>query len=79
MKLREFNFNQLKAFFPCNLCVKEEGATVFDKDRCFEEITVGETLRKLPVEWAEREIKETRWFFNQFVIVVEKESNNEQR
>ena len=69
MKLREFNFNSITGFMrPTNLCIKTEGATLLDKDRCFEEITIGETLKAIPIEWAEREIKETRWFFDTFVI-----------
>lgn len=29
---------------------------------------IGETLKSLPAEFADAEIKETRWFFNTFVI-----------
>lgn len=69
MKLREFNFNSLKSPFRLtNLCVKEEGALCTDKGRCYEETSIGETLRALPIEWADREIKETRWYFDTFVI-----------
>lgn len=74
MKLREFNFNSIKPDNPyhcVNLCVKEIGATVLEKERCFEELTIGETLKALPLDWAEREIVDTRWFFNTFVIEVE--------
>lgn len=77
MKLREFNFNNLKAFRMCGLCIMEEGASVLNKDKCFEGITIGETLRKIPAEWAEREIKETRWFFNEFIIELKKEKESE--
>lgn len=68
MKLREFNFNSIWAR---GLCVKEEGASVIDKGRCFEGF-IGETLRALPIEWADREIKDTRYYFDIFVIEVEK-------
>ena len=69
MKLREFNFNSITGFGRLtNLCVKTEGATVLDKDRCFEEITIGETLKALPIEWAEREIKNSWWYFDTYVI-----------
>ena len=69
MKLKEFNFNYIKRPFRLtNLCIKEEGSTVFDKDKCFEEMTIGLTLEAIPIEWAEREIKDTRWFFDTFVI-----------
>lgn len=65
MKLREFNFNDLKnPLSPVNLCVK-------DGKRSYEECSIGETLRSLPRELADREIKETRWFFNTFVIELE--------
>lgn len=39
--------------------------------RRYEESSIGETLRSLPLELADREIKETRWFFNTFVIELE--------
>jgi len=34
----------------------------------YEEPTIGETLKTLPAEFADAEIKETRWFFDTFVI-----------
>ena len=65
MKLREFKFNELKnPLAPVNLCVK-------DGQRSYEECSIGETLRSFPRELADREIKETRWFFNTFVIELE--------
>lgn len=65
MKLREFKFNELKnPLLPVNLCVKDE-------KRIYEECSIGETLRSLPFELADREIKETRWFLNTFVIELE--------
>lgn len=73
MKLKEFNFNSIeRPFRLTNLCIKEEGSTAFDKDKCFEEMTIGLTLEATPIEWAEREIKETRWFFDTFVIELVK-------
>jgi hypothetical protein len=65
MKLREFKFNELKnPLSPVNLCVKDE-------KRIYEECSIGETLRSLPLELADREIKEARWFFNTLVIELE--------
>lgn len=74
MKLKDFDFNSILG---AHLCIMEDGATVLNKEKCFEELSIGATLRKLPAEWAEREIKETRWFIDQFVIVVEKGEENE--
>lgn len=65
MKLREFEFNDLKnPIAPVTLCVK-------DGKRSYEECSIGETLRSLPRELADREIKETRWAFNRFAIEME--------
>ena len=65
MKLREFKFNELKnPLALVTLCVK-------DGKRSYEECSIGDTLRALPLELADREIKETRWFFNTFVIELE--------
>lgn len=72
MKLREFNFNSI---FVRGLCVKEEGAIITDKERCFTGF-IGEVLRKLPRSWADREIKATRYYFDEFVIEVEKEDSD---
>ena len=73
MKLKNFNFNSIKKPFGLtNLCIKEEGSTIFDKDKCFEEGSIGLTLKAIPKEWAEREIKETRWFFDTFIIELVK-------
>lgn len=70
MKLREFNFNSIPVR---GLCVKEEGAVVTDKERCYEGF-IGEVLRRLPLSWADREIVDTRYYFDQFVIEVGKET-----
>lgn len=43
------------------LCVR-------DGDKSYEGLSVGETLRMLPLELANREIDESWWFFNTFVI-----------
>ncbi len=64
MKLKEFKFNSIMV---PGLCIKEEGAIITDKDRCYEGF-IGEVLRAIPIEWAEREIKETRTYFDIFVI-----------
>lgn len=64
MKLREFNFNSLKnPHIPTTLCVK-------DGDTQYEGTTIGETLRMLPLTLADREIEETHWFYNVFVIAL---------
>lgn len=68
MKLREFNFNSI---FVRGLCIKEEGALVIDEGRCYEGF-IGEVLRAIPIEWADREIKDTRYYFDEFVIEIEK-------
>lgn len=75
MKLKEFNFNSVKPkskFDIVGLVIKEEGAAVWDKNKSYSGF-IGEVLNAIPIEWAEREIKETRWFFNEFVIELEKE------
>lgn len=72
MKLREFNFNDLRSPFRLtNLCVKEEGAKSGEPG-FYEKMTIGETLRALPLDWADREIKNSWWFFDTYVIEVER-------
>lgn len=72
MKLKEFDFNSIKSRFAIvGLTIKEDGAMVTDKERSYSGF-IGEVLRAIPIEWAEREIKETRWFFNEFVIELKK-------
>lgn len=72
MKLKEFNFNSIKNRFAIvGLVIKEEDAAVWDKDKSYTGF-IGEVLRAIPIEWAERDIKETRWFFNEFVIELKK-------
>ena len=62
MKLREFNFNSLKnPYNITGLCIRKDGENIAEG-------FIGEVLRKIPIEFAELEIKETRWFFNIFVI-----------
>ena len=69
MKLREFNFNSIMTR---GLCIMEEGAKATDRDRSFEGF-IGEVLRAIPIEWADREIKETRYYFDIFVIELKGE------
>ena len=64
MKLREFKFNSIMV---PGLCIMEEGATLVDEGRCYEGF-IGEVLRAIPIEWADREIKTTRTYFDIFVI-----------
>lgn len=68
MKLREFNFNQLKSRGGLvGLAVRREKSPGYFGP-WYEGLTIGETLSMLPKEFADAEIKQTRWFFNQFII-----------
>lgn len=67
MKLREFNFNLLNSR---GLAIRVKGS-----DKWYEECTIGETLRAIPIEFADMEIEETRWFFDTFVIELRGEIN----
>ena len=69
MKLREFNFNSI---WLRGLCIKEENASCTDAGKCYEGF-IGDVLRKIPIEWADREIKETRTYFDIFVIELKGE------
>lgn len=68
MKLKEFNFNSLKDEGCNHICIMEECSTVGKISKRYEKLTIGETLEALPISWADREIKDTRWFFETFVI-----------
>ena len=68
MKLREFNFNSIMLL---GLCIMEEGTNSTDKD-CSYTGFIGDVLRAIPIEWADREIKETRTYFDIFVIELKK-------
>lgn len=72
MKLREFNFNSIMVR---GLCIQEEGAIATDKYRSYTGF-IGEVLRAIPIEWADREIKETRTYFDIFVIELRKDEHN---
>lgn len=63
MKLKEFNFNSLK-----NPMILTTLAIRMGDGAWYEGMTIGETLKSLPKYFAEAEIKETRWFFNTFII-----------
>lgn len=68
MKLREFNFNSLKnPFRLTNLAVRMETGPG-EYTPWYEGLTIGETLKMIPLSFADAEIKETRWFFDTFVI-----------
>lgn len=72
MKLREFNFNSIKRPFGLTgLSIRME-TSPGQFGPWYQEATIGETLRKLPKEFADAEIKETRWFFDTFVIELKK-------
>lgn len=67
MKLREFNFNSIKNEFPIvALSIREHKGKWYTG-------TIGEVLRTIPLEFADMEIKETRWVFNEFVIELEED------
>lgn len=53
----------IAGFALTTLCVKDE-------DKSYEGQSVGETLRMLPLELADREIDKSWWFFNTFVITL---------
>ena len=74
MKLKEFDFNSLKnPFRPVNLAVREDlGNGSFGP--YYEGLSIGETLRMLPPEFAEMTIADQRWFFDTFVIEVSRET-----
>lgn len=71
MKLREFNFNELKyPFTPTTIAVRME-TEPFRYGPWHEDLTIGDTLRMLPPEFSDAEIKNTRWYFNIFIIELE--------
>lgn len=72
MKLREFNFNSIMVR---GLCIQEEGAIATDKERSYTGF-IGDVLRAIPIEWADREIKETRTYFDIFVIELRKDEHH---
>ena len=61
MKLKEFNFNSIKNRYSIvGLTIRKDGKNYTG--------FIWEVLEKIPIEFAEMEIKETRWYFNEFVI-----------
>lgn len=75
MKLRGFNFNSLKRPFRLtNLSVRME-TSPGEYRPWYEGCSIGETLKMLPPEFADAEIKETRWFFDTFVIELSSLTN----
>lgn len=63
MLLKEVNFNRIrdeKPFEAVGLCIKADGKEYNG--------FIGEVLKTIPVSFAERVVKETRWFFNVYVI-----------
>lgn len=68
MKLREFNFNSIKRIAPTNLAVR------LDEGKWYEGGSIGETLKILPLHFADATVKDTRWFFDTFVIELESET-----
>lgn len=62
MKLRQFDFNSIKDRFPIvGLSIRKDEGKWYTG-------TIGEVLLTIPEDFAEMEIKNTRWFFNEFVI-----------
>lgn len=75
MKLREFDFNSLRhPFRLTNLSVRME-TNQGEYGPWYEGCSIGETLKMLPPEFADAEIKGTRWFFDTFVIELNPISN----
>lgn len=73
MKLREFDFNQLKnPLISTNLAVRME-ISEGKYTPWYEGVSIGETLRILPLIFVNAEIKTTRWYFNTFVIELKGE------
>lgn len=66
MKLREFNFNSLKRRGQLTGLAVRMGDGPW-----YEECGIGATLRALPLHFADATIRETRWFFDTFVIELE--------
>lgn len=65
MILKEFNFNSIKHEHPIvGLSIREVGTNKWYTG------FIGDVLRAIPKEFAYKEIVETRWFFNEFVIEV---------
>lgn len=59
MKLREFNFRELP-----HGC----GLSIYDGEIEISTGFIGQVLGRLPIEYSEREIKKTSWYFDIFVI-----------
>lgn len=70
MKLREFNFNSI---MQPGLCIMEETISFVERGKSYEGF-IGDVLRRIPIEWANREIKDTRIYFDIFVIELKKEN-----
>lgn len=69
MKLRDFDFNSLKnPFRLINLAVRMENGPWYEGP------TISKTLKMLPLIFADAEIKETRWFFDTFIIELKGET-----
>lgn len=66
MRLREFDFNRLKFLVPVGLAIRVDGGEWYECS------TIGETLKMIPEHFADLSINETRWYFNTFVIELEK-------
>ena len=67
MKLREFDFNSINHYI--GLCVRDSNGTWYDSPD-----GIGATLKMLPEELADKEIKTTRTYFGSYVIEL-KENN----
>jgi hypothetical protein len=66
MKLREFDFNSINHYI--GLSVKGPDGKWYES--CD---GIGATLRLLPIEFADKEIKDTRTYFGSYVIELEEE------
>lgn len=66
MKLKEFNFNSIvRPWRLTNLAIR------MGDGKWYEELTIEETLKSIPLSFADATIKTTRWYFDTFVIELE--------
>lgn len=59
MKMREFPFRSLPTF---------AGLSIYEGKKEIACGFIGEVLKSLPVEYADKEIESTNWYFDVFVI-----------
>lgn len=68
MKLKEFNFNSIvRRGNLTNLAIR------MGDGKWYEELTIEQTLKSIPLSFANATIKTTRWYFDTFIIELEKQ------